>query len=107
MRDGEYIVTLTAILAHNPQTSMFTFAQLYIMKNGKLTALDHYLLVEQQKVANLKIEMALLQGDTLSVYVGYHVRAKATFGPSGTRVGFSRARLQESCKEALNSQAKF
>ena len=76
--------TLTAILAHNPQTSMFTFAQLYIMKIGKLTALDHNLLVEQQKVANLKIEMALLQGDTLSVYVGYHVRAKATFGPSGT-----------------------
>ena len=51
MRDGEYIVTLTATLAYNPQTSMFPYAQLYIMKNGKLTALDHYLLV-----SNLKIE---------------------------------------------------
>ena len=28
-------------------------------------------------------------------------------GQVWTRVGFSRARLQESCKEALNSQAKF
>ena len=30
------------------------------------------------------IETTLLQGDSLSVYVGYNVKTKATFGPSGT-----------------------
>merc|ERR1719233_182559 len=76
--DGKYMVTLTATLAKNPGTDIMNFAQLFIIKNGKLTALDHYLLVEQQKVANLKVEMELLQGDTISVYVGYHVKTKPT-----------------------------
>ena len=73
------MVTLTATLAKNPGTDIMNFAQLFIMKNGKLTALDHYLVVEQQKVANLKVEMELLQGDTISVYVGYHVKTKPTY----------------------------
>merc|ERR1719431_1874373 len=77
--DGKYIVTLTATLAKNPGTDILNFAQLFIMKNGKLTALDQYLLVEQQKVANLNTEMELLQGDTISVYVGYHVKTKPTY----------------------------
>ena len=58
--DGKYMVTLTATLAKNPETDIMNFAQLFIMKNGKLTALDHYLVVEQQKVANLKTKSKLI-----------------------------------------------
>ena len=54
------------------------------MKNGKLTALEHYLVVEQGKVANLRTKISLQQGEVLSVFVGYHVKSKHAYGPSGT-----------------------
>ena len=77
-------MTLTATLMKNSQIDLQNFAQLFIMKNGELTSLDHYLLVEQGKVCNLNTEVVLNHGDTLSVYVGYHMLAKHTFSPSGT-----------------------
>merc|ERR1719347_912812 len=83
-RNKKYLVTLTASLMKNSQIELQNFAQLFIMKNGELTSLDNYLLVEQGKVGNLNTEVVLEKGDTLSVYVGYHVLAKHVYSPSGT-----------------------
>ena len=63
---------------------MSTYAQLFLRKNGKITSLDHYLLVEHGKVADMRTEVNLNIGDTLSVYVGHQVDRKYKYGPSGT-----------------------
>ena len=83
-REKVWYVTLTANLVMNrpdddnsPHTG---YAQLFIMINGELTALEHYLVVEQGKVASLSRKILLQQGDVLSVFVGYHVDSKYTNG---------------------------
>jgi len=83
-KEWVWYVTLTANLVMNrpdedniPHTG---YAQLFIMINGELTALEHYLVVEQGKVASLSRKIALQQGDVLSVFVGYHVDSKYTYG---------------------------
>ena len=82
-----YLVTLTANLLMNhpddydiPHTGCY--AQLFIMTNGELTALEHYLVVEQGKVASLSRKILLQQGDVLSLFVGYHVESKYYYGQS-------------------------
>ena len=84
-REKTYLVTLTAnLLMNTHKTTPLGYAELFIMKNGKLTALEHYLVVEQGKVANLRTKISLQQGEVLSVFVGYHVKSKHAYGPSGT-----------------------
>ena len=85
----EYLVTLTAQMMNRPEVNreggdLFSYGQLFVMKNGKLTSLDNYLLVEQGKVANSKMRVDLSVGDTLSVFVGYQTDTKFMYGPSGT-----------------------
>ena len=69
-----YVVTLTAQLkpftseAH--QKALFSYAQLFLLKNGRLTQKDHYLLVESQQVGDMLTTMSLKRGETLSVFVG-------------------------------------
>ena len=72
------MVTLSATLMKNKYTDMLNFAQLFIMKNGRQVL--GYLLVEPGKLSNLNTKFLFQQGDTLSVYVGYHESAKNTFG---------------------------
>ena len=69
-----------------------SYAQLFLMKNGKLESLENYLLVEQGKVADLRVNMALEKGDTLSVYVGHHINTLEYSDYSGeefTAYGFN------------------
>ena len=82
-QDRKYLVTLTAQLANPNQGNLFSYGQLFILKNGKLTSLEHSLLVEQGKVAHLKTEIDMVMGDTLSVFVGYQIERKHVFGYSG------------------------
>ena len=82
--ERKYLVTLTAMLNTPYQARMFTYAQLFLRKNGNVTSLDHYLLVEHGKVADMRTEVHLNTGDTLSVYVGHQVDRKYKFSPSGT-----------------------
>merc|ERR1719154_713581 len=72
----KYLVTLTAMLNTPTQKKMRTYAQLFLRKNGKVTSLDDYLLVEHGKVTDLRTEVQLSTGDTLSVYVGRQVDRK-------------------------------
>merc|ERR1712029_1321977 len=69
-----YIATLTAQLRpftpEARQRDLFSYAQLFLLKNGRLTLKDHYLLVESQKVGDMVTTMSLKQGDILSVFVG-------------------------------------
>ena len=82
--ERKYLVTLTAVLNTPYQARMSTYAQLFLRKNGKITSLDHYLLVEHGKVADMRTEVHLIMGDTLSVYVGHQVDRKHKFSSSGT-----------------------
>ena len=63
-----------------------SYAQLFLMKNGNLESLENYLLVEQGKVADLRVNMALEKGDTLSVFVGHHINSLEYFGSSGEQI---------------------
>jgi hypothetical protein len=58
---------------------------MFLLKNGELESLENYLLVEQGKVGNMQVNVAMNIGDTLQVYVGHHVSAMSTYGPSGAR----------------------
>ena len=78
-QDRKYLVTLTAQLASPNQGNLFSYGQLFILKNGKLTSLEHSMLVEQGKVAHVKTEIDMVMGDTLSVFVGYQIDIKHAF----------------------------
>ena len=43
------------------------------------------MLVEPHKVANLNTEILMTEGDTMSVYVGYHDLYKTVAGIGGSR----------------------
>eukprot|EP00091_Calanus_sinicus_P012104 TRINITY_DN27436_c0_g1_i1.p1 TRINITY_DN27436_c0_g1~~TRINITY_DN27436_c0_g1_i1.p1 ORF type:complete len:105 (-),score=22.48 TRINITY_DN27436_c0_g1_i1:99-413(-) len=79
----KYLVTLTAMLNTLPSKNAYLCSAL-LRKNGKVTSLDDYLLVEHGKVADLRTEVQLYAGDTLSVYVGRQVDRKYQYGSSGT-----------------------
>merc|ERR1712215_319548 len=79
-----YLVTLTAQIANSASNSLFSYAQLFILRNKNLESLENYLLVEQNKVGDLRVELDLEKGDTLEVFLGHHKRTKHVFGPSGT-----------------------
>eukprot|EP00092_Neocalanus_flemingeri_P011743 GFUD01012663.1.p1 GENE.GFUD01012663.1~~GFUD01012663.1.p1 ORF type:complete len:187 (+),score=39.47 GFUD01012663.1:25-561(+) len=74
---NSYLVALTAQLV-NPagNDKLFSYAQLFILKNGNLESLQHYLLVEMGKVGDLRVEVNMDKGDTLQVFVGHHVESK-------------------------------
>eukprot|EP00091_Calanus_sinicus_P014849 TRINITY_DN3254_c0_g1_i1.p1 TRINITY_DN3254_c0_g1~~TRINITY_DN3254_c0_g1_i1.p1 ORF type:complete len:196 (-),score=34.83 TRINITY_DN3254_c0_g1_i1:172-759(-) len=75
-----YKVTLTAILTNlgyeDTAGSLSSYAQLFILQNGHLYSLDNYLLVEHNKVGDLRLEVDMQKGDTLQVFVGHHVNDK-------------------------------
>merc|ERR1712179_169500 len=80
--EGIYLVTLTANL-HD--TSGINFAQLFIMQTTKYSKrMKDYLLVEQQRVADLRTEVDMSEGDTISVYVGHHILYKEVGGIGGS-----------------------
>ena len=91
----KYMVTVTAMISgkgNHEHSALSSYAQIFLLKNGKLNSLENYLLVEQDKVADLKVNMALTQGDTLSLYVGHHITHLSYSGPSGgefTVMGFN------------------
>jgi len=77
-------VTLTANL-HD--TSGINFAQLFIMQTTKYSKrMKDYLLVEQQRVADLRTEVDMSEGDTISVYVGHHILYKEVGGIDGSKM---------------------
>ena len=79
-----YLVTVTAQLG-SPRGSMGTsYAQLFILKNEKLglneknTTLNmempvqmNYLLVEMNKVADMRMMVNMTEGETLELFVGH------------------------------------
>ena len=73
-------VTLTAILTNlgyqDTKGSLSSYAQLFILQNGNLYSLDNYLLVEHNKVGDLRLEVKMQKGDTLEVFVSHHVNDK-------------------------------
>ena len=78
-----HLVTLTAQIADtngNDGHRLFSYAQLFVLKNGKLESLNNYLLVEQNKVGDLRMEIHLKRKDTLEVFVGHHIDSKQTGG---------------------------
>merc|ERR1719430_601052 len=79
-----YLVTLTAQIANSDSKNLFSYAQLFILKNKNLESPENYLLVEQNKVGDLRVKLHLVKGDTLEVFLGHHKRTKHVFGPSGT-----------------------
>lgn len=90
-----FMVTVTAIISgkgNYDQPALSSYAQLFLMKNGKLESLENYLLVEQGKVADLRVNIDLDKGDTLSLYVGHHIWKQGFIGGSGgefTAYGFN------------------
>jgi len=90
-----YMVTVTAMISgmgKYDQSYMSSYAQLFLMKNGKLDSLENYLLVEEDKVAELRVNMDLHKGDTLSLYVGHNIWKQLYSGSSGgqfTAYGFN------------------
>merc|ERR1719154_529531 len=69
-----HLVTLTAQIANtNGNDGLFGYSQLFVLKNGKLESLKNYLLVEQNKVGDLRMEIHLKRKDTLEVFVGHHL----------------------------------
>jgi len=80
-----YKITLTALLnnlghlAVESKGSLSSYAQLFILTNGVLYSLDHYLLVEQGKIGELRMEVEMSPGDTLEVFVGHHVNDKTMY----------------------------
>ena len=84
----QYMITLTAMIAGTGRCEspgLSSYAQMFLLKNGKLESLENYLLVEQGRVGDLRVKVNLDYGDTLQVYVGHHVSAMSTYGPSGAR----------------------
>ena len=89
---------MTALLANtvsNARIKLSSYAQLFILKNGNLDSLQNYLLVEQDKVADLRVEVIMEKGDTLQVFVGHHVNKKTIFGGSGTIQTYDGFSLEE------------
>ena len=96
-RNG-YLVTLTAHLANtdkNVRVELSSYAQLFILKNGNLDSLQGYLLVDQGKLADLRLEVNMEKGDTLEVFVGHHMTGKSVYGPSGTYDSYDGFFLEE------------
>merc|ERR1711970_1507178 len=78
-----YMVTLTAQIANSDAKNLFSYAQLFILKNKNLESLENYLLVEQNKVGDLRVEVDMERGDTLEVFVGHHIKSKNMLGGYG------------------------
>ena len=72
--DGHTICNLSCLFRH------------YI-NNMSLTTLfqENYLLLEQDMVGDMRVNVAMNNGDTLQVYVGHHVSSMSSYGPSGAR----------------------
>merc|ERR1712121_621273 len=82
----KYHVTLTAKLFRGVQkTGLTSYAQLFILKNGNFVSLNHYLLVKGDEIADLRTSMQMNKGDTLSVWVGYHLDKLITMAASTWR----------------------
>jgi hypothetical protein len=84
----QYMITLTAMIAgtgRRESPGLSSYAQLFLLKNGKLESLENYLLLEQGMVGDMRVNVAMNNGDTLQVYVGHHVSSMSTYGPSGAR----------------------
>merc|ERR1712183_786083 len=79
-----YLVTLTAQIAiSDDDDNIFNYAQLFLLKNKNLESLENYLLVEQNKGGDLRVEVDMERGDTLEVFVGHHKKSKNMFGGYG------------------------
>ena len=70
----DYLVTLTAqIFPIDNPSHLENYAQLFVLKNGKLTSLDHYLIIGEHQLGDLRQTINLQKGETLEVFVGHHV----------------------------------
>merc|ERR1711936_127821 len=78
-----YLVTLTDQITNSGNNKLFSYAQLFILKNKNLESLENYLLVEQNKVGDLRVGVDMESGDTLEVFLGHHIKSKYVFGSSG------------------------
>jgi hypothetical protein len=68
----QYMITLTAMLAgtgRRESPGLLSYAQMLLFKNGKLESLENYLLLEQGRVGDMRVNLATNVGDTLQVYV--------------------------------------
>merc|ERR550519_2157833 len=83
-----YLVTLTAQIANSGNNKLFSYAQLFILKNKNLESLENYLLVEQNKVGDLRVGVDKEKGDTLEVYLGHHKTTKYDTWTERTQNGF-------------------
>ena len=84
----DYLVTLTAqIFPIDSPSHLENYAQLFVLKNGQLTSLDHYLLIREHELGDLRLKIKLQKGETLEVYVGHHEH-EGHYGGSETYGGF-------------------
>ena len=90
-----YMVTLTAKLARNDDTEFSSYAQLFLLKNGNLESLKDYLLVDQGKLGDLRVEVNMVKEETLQVFVGHHISQKSGISPSGSPVTFGGFNLED------------
>ena len=94
----EFMVTVTAMisgLGNHDQPALASYAQLFILKNGKLQSVENILSVKEGKVADLKVDMTMDKGDTLSVFVGHQVNSLTYSGPSGREFSVSGFNLEQ------------
>ena len=77
-----YLVTATAVLSAPIGQENNAYAQLFLMKNGKLgwsnqamlmnkTVTMNYLLVESNKVSEMRMVVNMTMGETLELFVGH------------------------------------
>ena len=85
----DYLVTLTAmIFPIDRPKHLDNYAQLFVLKNGQLTSLDHYLLIREHELGDLRQKINLQKGETLEVYVGHHKQEGHSNGGHETYGGF-------------------
>ena len=80
----DYLVTLTAqIFPIDEPSHLENYAQLFVLKNGKLASLDHYLVIGEHQLGDLRQKIKLQKGETLEVFVGHHNHMGYTFMSNG------------------------
>ena len=97
------MVTLTAMLSNLGHLSrdsngkLASYAQIFLLINGKLQSLDHYMLAKHGEVVDLKVELQMKMGDTLQTFVGHHQDSRGMYGGSGraeTIYGFNLEQIR-------------
>ena len=69
----EYVVTLTGLLYPADDFTVPSYAQLFVLRNGRLNSENDYLLVHGTEVSETRFRIELNKFDILEVFVGHHM----------------------------------